>query len=144
MKTNKFDDKNTKYPDLYIHDDILYQVQFDRLKKELKLIIEKYETDQCFEIKFINTIGFEMTSCEFWGKSPHINGLAYLSTEEWTIIPKLFERKNLDPDSCTFLKEPENYTEVIIEFISGDYLIIACEEIIADDNYWTLMDSLGM
>lgn len=138
MKTNNFDDKNTKYPDLYIHDDILYQFKFDRLNKELKLTFEKYATDKCFEIKFVNTIGFVMTSCDFWGKSPHINGLAYLSKKEWIIIPKLFERKNLDPESCNFLKEPKNYTEVMIEFISGDYLIIACEEIVADDNYWLL------
>ena len=135
---NKSSSKIINKNDIYIHDDILHELQFHRLQKKLNLVIQDFKTKNIFEIEFINTIGFEMTSCDFWGSSPRMNGLAPLSTEEYIIIPKLFEMKKKCPNSYSFLTEPDNYIEIIIEFISGDQLLIACEEIIVDDRYFEL------
>ena len=121
--------------EVYIHDDILNELCFYRQEKRLKLIIRKFEDqNDIFTIEFINVIGFEMTSCDFWGSSHHILDFEYVEKNDNTIIPKLFEIKdNNDYSSCT-LSDQEKYIESVITFISGDQLRIACEEIVIEDK----------
>ena len=120
--------------EVYIHDDILNELCFYRQEKRLKLIIRKFKDENdIFTIEFINVIGFEMTSCDFWGPSRRINGFAYVRPDDRIIISKVFEKRKLDPDSCKLTK-PENYIESVITFISGDQLRIACEEIVLEDK----------
>ncbi len=121
--------------EVYIHDDILNELCFYRQEKRLKLIIRKFEDqNDMFTIEFINVIGFEMTSCDFWGPSRRILDFEYIEKDDNTIIPKLFEIKdNNDYSSCT-LNDREKYIESVITFISGDQLRIACEEIVIEDK----------
>ena len=121
--------------EVYIHDDILNELCFYRQEKRLKLIIRKFEDqNDIFTIEFINVIGFEMTSCDFWGPSRRILDFEYIEKDDNTIIPKLFEIKdNNDYSSCT-LSDQEKYIESVITFISGDQLRIACEEIVIEDK----------
>ena len=121
--------------EVYIHDDILNELCFYRQEKRLKLIIVKPEDENdMFTIEFINVIGFEMTSCDFWGPSRRILDFEYIEKDDNTIIPKLFEIKdNNDYSSCT-LSDQEKYIESVITFISGDQLRIACEEIVIEDK----------
>ncbi len=67
---------------------------FNRRKKELHLILLK-EEDKKFSIIFLNVIGFEMTSCDFWGSSPRILDFEYAEPKDTSLIPKLFEKKKM-------------------------------------------------
>ena len=116
--------------EVYIHDDILEEFCFNRTERNLHLTILKEEefNNKRYSIDYLHVIGFEMTSCDFWGSSPHILDFEYV--ENNTIIPKLFERKdNNDYPFCP-LNDHEKYMETIITFASGDQLIVACENII--------------
>ena len=114
-----------------IHDDILEEFSFNRTEKNLHLTILKQNiTDNKYDIDFLHVIGFEMTSCDFWGSSPHILDFEYVKHDEIIILPKLFDkRNNNDYPFCT-LKDRENYIETVITFASGDQLRVACERII--------------
>lgn len=118
--------------EVYIHDDILEEFCFNRTEKKLHLLILKVEEfgSKRFSIDFLHVIGFEMTSCDFWGSSPHILDFEYVEKNDNVIIPKLFEIK--DNNDCTFctLNNREEYIETKITFSSGDQLIIACKSII--------------
>lgn len=115
----------------YIHDDILEELCFKRVEKELVLTILKQDRveNKRYKIKFLHVIGFEATSCDFWGASPYILDFEYMEENEKTIIPKMFEKESADYPFCT-LNNREKYIEIIITFISGDKLKIACESII--------------
>lgn len=117
---------------VYIHDDILEKLCFHRAEKRLHLSILKDEESDCnrFSIDFLHVIGFEMTSCDFWGSSPYILDFEYVEKSNTTIIPQLFEIKKNDDDPCCPLNDREKYIETIITFTSGDRLRIACESII--------------
>ncbi len=136
MKINELNGRIIDTKEVYIHDDILHELIFCRLRKRMKLIIEKYEMqNKKYEIKFTNVIGFEMTSCDFWGRCAHILDFEYVEQDDRVIIPKLFKRKKLEfESSCDFLTEQGNYIETLITFSSGDQLRIACEEIVIEDN----------
>ena len=118
--------------EVYINDDILEEFTFNRAEKKLHLSIVKEEKFNSvrFSIDFLNVIGFEMTSCDFWGRSPHILDFEYVEKDNTTIIPKLFEMKNNNDYPFCALDIQEKYIETIITFISGDRLIIACKSII--------------
>lgn len=118
--------------EVYIHDDILKEFTFNRAEKKLHLSIVKEEKFNSvrFSIDFLNVIGFEMTSCDFWGRSPHILDFEYVEKDNTTIIPKLFKMKNNNDYPFCTLDIQEEYIETIITFISGDQLIIACKSII--------------
>lgn len=118
--------------EVYIHDDILEEFCFDRAEKKLHLSIIKEEGGDRIRssIDFVHVIGFEMTSCDFWGASPHILDFEYVEKNDNTIIPKLFEIKDNNGYQFCALNDREKYIETIITFVSGDRLIIACGSII--------------
>lgn len=133
MIINELNGKVIDTKEVCIHDDILYELRFYRLEKRIKLIIEK-ELDETkkYIIEFIKVIGFEMTSCDFWGRSPHILEFEYVEVNDRIIIPKLFIKEKLYP-GCSSLTKEKNYIETLITFTSGDQLRIACEEIVMED-----------
>jgi len=125
--------------EVYIHDDVLENVFFERSTRELCLscyseiwkgtLLEKKK----YNIKYSNVIGFEMTSCNFWMDSPYIFDFIYIEQSDRIIIPKVLKKKNLlqcEPYSC--LAENRNYIETEIVFTSGDNLIVACEYIVLE------------
>ena len=113
--------------EIYIHDDILENMVFHRNKKVLKLFLTKNWPTECeYSIDFFQVIGFEMSSCDFWGASPHILDYEYM--ENGTLIPELFSKK--DDDSFCPLKNEDDYMETVMTFASGDTLRIACEKVI--------------
>ena len=115
---------------IYIHDDVFEELCFHRMKKKLHLSIYNESNKKRRSIVFLNVIGFEMTSCDFWGASPHILDFEYVEEFDNIIIPKLFEqKKHMDCPFCSLLDQ-EKYFETIITFTSGDWLRIACESIV--------------
>lgn len=114
-----------------IHDDILEEFCFNREEKKLHLTIIKAETDdKRVSIDFLHVIGFLMTSCDFWGCSPHIFDFEYVKHNDNVIIPKLFQKKDNDDCLICSLKEQEKYIETKMIFTSGDELIVACESVV--------------
>lgn len=113
---------------VYIHDDILTLLQFSRLDKKMILNFNKYNSCDEYKICFFNVLGFEMSSCDFWGESECLFDFEYVKQSERVIIPKLLK----EWDTVPVLVSPinyENFIEVLFTFSSGDKLRIACEEI---------------
>jgi len=123
-KINK-DIINTK--DVYIHDDIFLDLRFVRDKHRLCLLFATEDETSTYEINFIDVLGFEMTSCDFWGWSPHVYSFVSIKSEEYTIIPRLMENKFFDYAFESFAID--EYIETKIIFTSGDELIVACKAI---------------
>ena len=116
--------------DIYIHDDVFKQMVFEHSNKELKVVIRKPENMQVEQkISFVNVVGFEMTSCDFWGKSSHILDFEYVPQDKRTLLPKLHSlNKNCSSNkSLCILTNGVDYIETIITFVSGDKLTVACE-----------------
>lgn len=118
--------------DIYIHDDILEGLYFNRAEKKLHLSILKdcKSDDIRFFIDFFDVIEFKMTSCDFWGRSPHILDFEYIEPSENTMIPKLFKKKEINNFTSCSLDDPQKYIETVITFISGDQLLVACKSIV--------------
>ena len=117
--------------DVYIHDDVLEELYFERRERRLQLFNSKCgEKDLKYSIDFQHVIGFEMTACDFWGCSPRILDFEYVEHDDRFIIPKLFKIKEEHDCPDSFLDDQEKYIETVITFISGDRLTIACENII--------------
>lgn len=116
--------------EVYIHDSILDKFCFNRSEKKLHLTILKDIDNKAYSIDFLNVIGFEMTSCDFWGASPYIFDFEYVEYNEQIIIPKLFNKNNNNDGSFCTLSDREKYIETVITFTSGDQLRVACESII--------------
>lgn len=121
--------------DVYIHDDVLEELYFDRKNRRLQLFNSKFgEIDSKYSIDFQYVIGFEMTACDFWGRSSRILDFEYVEHEDRIIIPKLFKIKEDNDYTNSFLNDQGKYIETVITFISGDRLTIACENIIMHDS----------
>jgi len=116
---------NTKQ--VYIHDDILLYLAFDRNKKILKLTFSKH-SDRLYIINFINVIGFTMTSCDFWGASEYVLDFEYIEPDKRTLIPSLEKQWMNVPDSSSEVTY-DDFLETLLTFSSGDRLRIACEAI---------------
>lgn len=144
MVVNTANAKILNTGEIYIHDDILTELKFNRMEKKLTLLNLKYGTltglldgDE-YTVEFLNVIGFEMTACDFWGPSRRIYSFDLVPEYDLKIIPKMFKirddtDKGSEFSSCA-LGDRENYIEVMITFISGDRLRIACESIVFSDD----------
>ena len=135
MYINKSNGKKINSDAVDIHDDILNQLQFDRTKRCLYLKIQKAECINCeYTIEFVAVVGFEMTSCDFWGESPHILDFEYVDPNKHILLPKLTERIYAnETSSLCKLNESSKLIETIITFTSGDELIVVCEHIILQE-----------
>ena len=122
------DNANTiNTPSVCLHDSVFEDFHFNRDKKELYLKLLKEDFKSPFTIIFYNVVGFEMTSCDFWGASPHVLDFEYVTPQHSVIIPKAMEecRKYNLP-----LFQDKSFFETIITFTSGDTLSVACERIL--------------
>ena len=128
-KTNA-DIINTK--DVYLHDDVLLSLDFDRSTKILHLEIKKNISQKKYVVEFINVIGFSMTACDFWGRSERICDFEFVQSKERKIIPALKKEWYATPgQEKSFMYD--NYIESVLVFISGDKLRIVSEKIVISD-----------
>jgi len=128
MKINELNGNVLNTKDVYIHDDVLVFLNFNRNEKMLKLHLSKYNSSAEYTIEFANVIGFTMTSCDFWGASECVLDFEYVDKSERVIIPKLEEEWLKNPNltnGCLY----DGYIETLLTFSSGDKLRIACESI---------------
>ena len=120
---------NTK--EVYIHDDFFVSLEYQQNRNELILNLKKhYDSSQKYVIRFIGVIGFDITSCNFWGYSECVLDFEYVISDERIIIPKL-KKKWIDvPNISTDVDILySNHIETLITFSSGDELRVACESI---------------
>ena len=118
--------------DVYLHDDILESMIFRRDEKILHLsLVKTWPVEYEYSIDLFRVIGFEMTSCDFWGADLRILDFEYVS--KGTLISKLFIQRKENYSYCP-LKEQKDYIETMLTFVSGDTLRIACEEIIIEEK----------
>ena len=115
--------------DIYIHDDILSVVEFDRIHKKLNLFCSKWmNRSSQYSICFINVLGFEMTSADFWGASERILDFEYIKPQNRVVLPRI--QKKWEQSSLPLKPSYDQYIETLITFASGDQLRVACESIV--------------
>ncbi len=130
MKIDKTNGSIINTREVYIHDDILENFSFDREEKRLHLVLLDERENKRISMEFQHVIAFEMTSCDFWGGSPYIFDFEYIEENDRTIIPKIFEWREMNNDLACTLENSENYIETKMTFVSGDHLIVACKRIV--------------
>ena len=129
MIINESNAKHLCSKEIYIHDDSLLFLNFDRDNKVMNLQFQKYATkSEFYTIKFLNVIGFSMTACDFWGASECVLDFEYVNVDERIIIPQLKKRWAEVPNPVRDTSY-DNYVETLLTFSSGDQLRIACETI---------------
>lgn len=129
-----------------MHDDRFIKMSYEWKRdrgNSMSVYLKKYgATDKQknkYKIKFNNIIGFEGICCDFWGASEesiYIYGVAFVEEKEQTLIPRLRELKEKEPnvnDSCPILSD-KKFIEISIGFLNGDTLTIACESLEVDDD----------
>ena len=126
-----------------LHDDILKNLSFDRKNHILELLIRKenYE-NQTYIIKYIGVLGFQMTACDFWGKSPHILDFEYVEHNARLLLQHLQSATEYDiKDINCKLNNCKSCIETVLTFGSGDRLTVVCEciDIGQSDNQGTVL-----
>lgn len=118
MRIGKENGKIINTKEVYLHDSIVETIVFDRLNKMLKV---KVELSDINELAFYDVAGFEMTACDYWGKSPHVCDFEWVKDKK--LLPKLLENEYADKSMG------KDMIEVLFTFISGDTLRIVCKYI---------------
>ena len=80
-------------------------------------------------IEFNGVVGFEMTCCDFWGKSHYILDFEYIHESDEKLMSKLIDKgkEYLSQSSCFDLKE--DHIETCFTLSSGDTFSIVCNYI---------------
>lgn len=129
------DDLNSLESQLYLHDGHLRRFVFDRDSKGLHLEVECKEWMDCiYSIHYLGVVGFEMTSCDFYGPSDVILGFCVVPKEKSTFVPRYYAHAQKQGLAEWALKNPESVFETEIFFTSGDWLRVACTEICIETN----------
>lgn len=128
MTINNKNAKIINSKEVYLHDDILLKFLFDRINKNMTIEMKQYLNFETYRIEFIDVIGFEMSSCDFWGASECILDFEYIEDfDKRVIIPKLMEK--WQEYHSTNINLYDDYIETLFTFGSGDCLRIVCKEI---------------
>lgn len=117
--------------DVYIHDDTLLDLVFDRVEKNLWLTLKKAECDKIYKMNFINVIGFFSTSCDFWGNFERVVDFECLSFKN-SPLTKMFCKKWDDSPNGDLDFPYNDYIESVFTFASLDELRIVSEKIILE------------
>lgn len=117
-----------------LHDDILKKLSFERETGTVELLIKKDNfKEQTYTMRFVGVLGFQMTSCDFWGKSPHILDFEYVKHNKEILLrylQSMTEHEPMNPN-CKLNKD-ENFIETVLTFGSGDKLTVVCEYIVIE------------
>lgn len=135
MVFDKFNAHLINSKEISLHDDILTEIRFDRAAYTAVLLFFSQEKGQYY-VSFFGVIGFEMTSCDYWGASPHILDFELVESNECILISKLSAKGE---EYAITRREPidnSNYIETVLTFSSGDCFRIACKEIQIDSRTW--------
>ena len=117
--------------EVYLHDEYLISLTFDKECKKLILNLKKFKSlpgreHGCYEMHFVNVANFYMTSCDFWGESIRI--LSFDLVEHDRKLISVVEKNN-DTAEDIFKIRCEDLIETAFTFCSGDILRITCEKI---------------
>ena len=121
--------------DIYVHDCILNEFTYDREEKVLHTFVS--DVSYCIRnisIDFLDTVGFEMTACDFWSHSPYVFEFICVESSKSDLINKLFEIKDTNNYDLCPLRDREKYIEGVFTFSSGDQLKVACKKIKVEGN----------
>ena len=112
-----------------LHDAILQNLNFNYFEKKLTIQLGVDGIPNSYlELNFSETIGFNITSCDFWGKSPHVLDFEYIEKNECELLSSLRETKTEFPyNPLCKLNEDEVFWECLFTFSSGDTLRVVCE-----------------
>lgn len=114
--------------DVYFHDSVLEKLIFDKSYSKLRAELEKNAYTSYNIIEFVNTVGFEMTSCNFWGISQNVLDFEYIEKDMRELLPRLYNAQKYDSTEPLFkLAFDVDYMEVKMTFVSGDILTVVCE-----------------
>ena len=121
--------------DIYVHDAVFTGFNYDYEKNIIEFEAIEYYYKKHFKFKFCNVLGFEMLSCDFWGRSLRILDWQSANFTKSEIVPKFLKLNNDDKNiyNCSRLKD-NKYFETLFTFISGDTLTIVCEYIEFEEN----------
>lgn len=114
-------------PIIYIHDNILKKVEYNKHKSCLEVFTCKSTGEECI-LNFEKVVYFQMTACDFWGPSTNILDFEYLEPTECCAIPKLLDKSG-EQDKYG-VKKRVRFNELIetrMTLCSGDQLTIVCE-----------------
>lgn len=127
MRFNRKNAETIKQAKFSLHDARLDSFTFDHILRSLTIeVLWPFETEMA-KIVFTGVIGFCMTCCDFWGKSERISCFCPVRDDDRRLVSDLFQIKNSTENEYSSLRAEEEYLEMIIEFISGDSMRIACE-----------------
>lgn len=120
------DEVNSK---IYVHDQILDSISFEREAKKLTLYVKTFELKpKKHKIVFNSVALFSMTACDFWGENECILDMECL-TECGLLMPKLKEKWKSDPFNSFNRSRWDCLFETRITFKSGDELTVVAEAI---------------
>lgn len=118
-----------------IHDSIVLTIQYDYYHNTILFESkDDWGRNVIYSLLFNNVIGFEMMSCDFWGKSPHVFDWGCEEKTDQYLINRLFAEKNTHNYMYSRLEDKDKYIEAVIDFTSGDKLRVACEYIIFEER----------
>ncbi len=110
-----------------VHDMQCYAVNFAYESKVLLLqLLGEREEDASLEIRFYGVLGYEMTSCDFCGPSPHVFGWSLISDDDRTLLPRFLSEAEKHGFDQTCLQRNQEYMEIKVQFTSGDTLTVLC------------------
>lgn len=111
----------------FVHDMQCHAVNFAYENKTLLLLLlGEREEDASLEIRFHGVLGYEMTSCDFWGPSPHVFGWRLILDEERVLLPRYLAEAGAHGLDQTSIRKDQEYMEIEVEFTSGDSLKVLC------------------
>lgn len=110
-----------------VHDKQCCAVNFAYENKTLllRLLGERAE-DASMEIRFNGVLGYEMTSCDFWGPSPHVFGWSLIPDNKRTLLPQYLAEAEEHGLDQTSIQRNREYMEIEVQFTSGDTLMVLC------------------
>lgn len=121
---------------VYIHDDHLISMFFDRVSQKLTLMFQPFDkSNDQYSIQFIDVKSFQMTSCNFWGiDSARVLDWEYIESNKRELSAKLISQWE---NTTLFGREIPSYDDFLetkILFASGDILQIVCKEVLYKKN----------
>jgi len=116
-----------------LHDDYFLNFNYFDSSNTITVNMLSRDHNNFYTIEFVNVIGFKMSTCSFWGSTPHVYWFGYSNLNEQTIIPEL---KKIYKENPNFHNPFENKEYIEIELIlsSSNTLTIACEFINLNKN----------
>lgn len=128
---------NMALKNICVHDAVFNGFCYDYSNNRVSFCVIEQLRKKRIYFHLTNVIGFNMQSCDFWGKSPHIYDLEIVKDYNTSLLKRIIDLRDSENYVTARIDDPSKFMELKFILTSGDTFEIVFEHLKVREELFT-------